>query len=164
MIAWTSLILQYRLASGDAEGRVVVWNLHTGSPTSGVIDLYNTATGKQSRSSQSVCALAWVGSNPCKLAVAMEGLFVVLDPKGERQSLHASYFVSRPQSSLVLRRDDHPQSYSSHLIFQTYSTCSLVFNCKPNKLAMWKWSVFPMLPIKRYRGFQDKWNRHWKPG
>ncbi len=75
--------LWYRLASGDAEGRVVCWDMHTGQAISGLDDAWQAATGsRNSTRSGEVRALAWVMSGPCLLAVALSNMLIIWDPRG----------------------------------------------------------------------------------
>lgn len=77
-----------RLASGDSEGRLVVWNVLGGSALCGLNDTWYTATQKRPEGKRGgICAVAWVSSDPSKIAIALDGLFVLYDPKGQFVSL-----------------------------------------------------------------------------
>ncbi|KAK9863395.1 hypothetical protein WJX84_011255 [Apatococcus fuscideae] len=75
-----------RLASGDNEGRVVLWDVTTATALGGSEDLVQAASGAGKKSelgrAGAVRDLAWVLSGPCVLAVLMaSGLFLLWDPQ-----------------------------------------------------------------------------------
>ena len=72
-----------RVASGDMEGRLVVWNVLSGSALCGLNDAWSAALGKRPEGkSGAICAVNWVSADPSKLAIAMDGLFILYDPRG----------------------------------------------------------------------------------
>jgi hypothetical protein len=77
---------EHRLASGDNDGRVVVWDVGGVSPIVVMEDAHLAATGRKGepgRSSGGVRALAWVMSSPLLLAVALgTGIFLLWDTVG----------------------------------------------------------------------------------
>ncbi|KAK9867753.1 hypothetical protein WJX84_002654 [Apatococcus fuscideae] len=75
-----------RLASGDNEGRVVLWDVTTATALGGSEDLVQAASGSGKKSEMgragAVRDLAWVLSGPSVLAVLMaSGLFLLWDPQ-----------------------------------------------------------------------------------
>jgi hypothetical protein len=77
-----------RLASGDDEGRVMVWNVNTGSSIAALDDPYAAAfdskQGMRSEGKQCVQGLAWVTSTPSILAVLLSpGLIMLWDCRGK---------------------------------------------------------------------------------
>ena len=95
----------YRVATGDAEGRVVIWDVHTGQPTAALEDPWLAATGRrgdgQSKAA-GVQALAWVLPNPSKLAIALSNILVIWDPEGLAPLQEPS------RLSICLERTDDP--------------------------------------------------------
>lgn len=80
-----TVYLPCRLAAGDEDGRVVVWDVHSTAAVAGLEDPWLAAQGRRldvGSKAGGVQALAWVGSNPYLLAVAVSGLFLIWDPKG----------------------------------------------------------------------------------
>lgn len=82
-----------RLASGDSEGRVVVWDIATATP---VIALEDPLTGAQLGGKRAepgkggaVRGLAWVCSNAARLAIVLaNGMFLVWDVAGTPPQTH----------------------------------------------------------------------------
>ncbi len=80
-----------RLASGDSEGRVVVWDIATATP---VIALEDPLTAAQVGSKRTepgkggaVRGLAWVCAHPARLAIVLaNGMFLVWDVQGAHSS------------------------------------------------------------------------------
>jgi WD40 repeat protein len=92
----TSSNVWYRIASGDAEGRVVCWDVQSGQAVSGLDDPWQAATGKSNPRIGGVRALAWVMSDPCLLAVALSNMLIIWDPRGVNlhpfsQSIHLTH-------------------------------------------------------------------------
>lgn len=74
-----------RLASGDAEGRVVVWDISSSTPVLILEDPLHTASGAKSERGKggAVRGLAWVMANPVHLAIVLaSGNFLVWDVNG----------------------------------------------------------------------------------
>eukprot|EP00884_Botryococcus_braunii_P018245 jgi/Botrbrau1/5103/Bobra.0128s0014.1 len=75
-----------RLASGDSEGRVVLWDLGTGVACALLDDPLLAATGISKKAEPpkggAVRDLAWLGSSPALLAIVLaSGLLIVWDPR-----------------------------------------------------------------------------------
>ena len=79
-----------RLASGDNEGRVVVWDVSSGTVIASLEDPLSAAQspGPVARKTETgkggaVRGLAWIMSNPCVLGIVMtSGMFLVWDMQG----------------------------------------------------------------------------------
>lgn len=79
-----------RLASGDNEGRVVVWDVSSGTVIASLEDPLSAAQspGPVARKAEpgkggAVRGLAWIMSNPCVLGIVMtSGMFLVWDMQG----------------------------------------------------------------------------------
>ncbi|KAK9829709.1 hypothetical protein WJX72_007460 [[Myrmecia] bisecta] len=74
-----------RLASGDQEGRVVVWDVTSANVIATLDDPHQAATGAGRKADKpaGIKDLAWVMSSPCLLGILMaSGLFVVWDTRG----------------------------------------------------------------------------------
>lgn len=81
------MVVSCRLASGDSEGRVVIWDVHSASVFATLEDPWQAALGTAKKSEQgksgSIKDLAWVMSAPSMLAiVTSSGLFLIWDVKG----------------------------------------------------------------------------------
>jgi WD40 repeat protein len=90
-----------RLASGDAEGRVVVWDIASGTPVLALEDPLHAAAGPKSERGRggAVRGLAWVLASPARLAiVTASGAFLVWDVAGARTPL--SCFLSMPAGGI----------------------------------------------------------------
>ena len=87
----------YRLASGDNEGRVMVWDVSSGTVIASLEDPLAAAQspGPVARKTEpgkggAVRGLAWIMSNPCVLGIVMtSGMFLVWDMQG---MLRRSYY------------------------------------------------------------------------
>ena len=78
-----------RLASGDTDGRVVIWDIATGTPVLTLEDPLHAAAGPKSDRGKggAVRGLAWVLASPARLGiVTASGAFLVWDVEGERGS------------------------------------------------------------------------------
>lgn len=83
-------VASYRLASGDIEGRVVIWDVSSGTVIASLEDPLSAALspGPVARKSEpgkggAVKGLAWIMSNPCVLGIVLtSGMFLVWDPQG----------------------------------------------------------------------------------
>ena len=74
-----------RLASGDADGRVAVWDVLSGAVTGALEDPLGAATGRRTEGDRrtGVVALAWLRAAPALLGVGLAGgMFVLWDPRG----------------------------------------------------------------------------------
>ncbi len=74
-----------RLASGDADGRVAVWDVLSGAVTGALEDPLGAATGRRTEADRrtGVVALAWLRAAPALLGIALAGgMFVLWDPRG----------------------------------------------------------------------------------
>ncbi len=86
--AWSSKIISAstcRLASGDADGRVAVWDVLSGAVTGALEDPLGAATGRRTEGDRrtGVVALAWLRAAPALVGVALAGgMFVLWDPRG----------------------------------------------------------------------------------
>jgi hypothetical protein len=83
-----SVVCAGRLASGDSEGCVVVWEIATATPVLSLEDPLQAASanGKKSEPGKSgaVRGLAWVCANPARLAIVLaSGVVLVWDVQGE---------------------------------------------------------------------------------
>ena len=82
-----------RVASGDQEGRVVVWDIATGTPVISLEDPVQAAGGARSRGG-AVKGLAWVMANPARLAIVLAGgMVLVWDVQGEASPLFSQQNV-----------------------------------------------------------------------
>ena len=83
-------VLVCRLASGDNEGRVVVWDVTSGTVIASLEDPLSAAQspGPVARKAEpgkggAVRGLAWIMSNPCVLGIVLaSGMFLVWDMQG----------------------------------------------------------------------------------
>lgn len=74
----------FRLASGDADGRVAVWDVLGSCVVAGLEDPLGTATGKRTDGDKRtpVVSLAWLRAPPALLGIALGGgMFIIWDPK-----------------------------------------------------------------------------------
>ena len=79
-----------RLASGDNEGRVVIWDVSSGTAVASLEDPLSAAQspGPVARKTEpgkggAVRGLVWIMSNPCVLGIVLtSGMFLVWDPQG----------------------------------------------------------------------------------
>lgn len=79
-----------RLASGDNEGRVVIWDVSSGTAVASLEDPLSAAQspGPVARKTEpgkggAVRGLVWIISNPCVLGIVLNsGMFLVWDPQG----------------------------------------------------------------------------------
>ena len=62
-----------------------MWDARRSTAVCVLDDTWQAATGRRAEAGKAngVRALAWVMSGPCLLAVALSGLFVVWDPRGD---------------------------------------------------------------------------------
>ncbi len=77
-----------RLASGDADGRVAVWDVLSGAVTGALEDPLGAATGRRTEPDRrtGVVALAWLRAAPALVGIAVAGgMFVLWDPSGARR-------------------------------------------------------------------------------
>lgn len=89
----------HRLASGDNEGRVVIWDVTSGTVVASLEDPLAAAQtpGPVARKTEpgkggAVKGLAWIMSNPCVLGIVMtSGMFLVWDPQGVLTAHYAWY-------------------------------------------------------------------------
>lgn len=76
-----------RIASGDQDGRVVVWDIATGTPVISLEDPVQAASGARGSTpgkGGAVKGLAWVMANPARLAIVLAGgMVLVWDVQGE---------------------------------------------------------------------------------
>lgn len=75
-----------RLATGDADGRVAVWDVLGSCVVAGLEDPAGAATGRRTEPEKRtpVVSLAWLRAAPSLLGIALAGgLFIVWDPKCE---------------------------------------------------------------------------------
>ena len=80
-----------RLASGDVDGRVVVWDIATGTPVLALEDPLAAAGGPKAERGKggAVKGLAWVLATPARLAIVLaSGAFLVWDVNGARAWQH----------------------------------------------------------------------------
>ena len=78
-----------RLASGDVDGRVVVWDVSTGTPVLSLEDPLHAAGGPKGERGKggAVRGLAWVLAAPVRLAIVLaSGALLVWDVDGARGS------------------------------------------------------------------------------
>ena len=93
-------MLLSRVASGDQEGRVVVWDIATGTPVISLEDPVQAAGGARSKGG-AVKGLAWVMANPARLAIVLAGgMFLVWDVQGESSPLFSRMFWGGPHTSV----------------------------------------------------------------
>ena len=75
--------LGYRLASGDSEGRVIVWDIATATPVLVLEDPMVAAQSGSKGKGGAVRGLAWVCVHPARLAIVLtNGMFLVWDVQG----------------------------------------------------------------------------------
>lgn len=95
----------HRLASGDNEGRVVVWDVSCGTVIASLEDPLSAALtpGPVARKAEpgkggAVRGLAWIMSNPCVLGIVMtSGMFLVWDMQGGLSSFHLTSVLREGQ-------------------------------------------------------------------
>ena len=88
----TGSVLLSRVASGDQEGRVVVWDIATGTPVISLEDPIQAAGGARSKGG-AVRGLAWVMANPARLAIVLAGgMVLVWDVQGKSCPLISRMF------------------------------------------------------------------------
>lgn len=89
-----------RVASGDQEGRVVVWDVATGTPVISLEDPVQAAGGARSKGG-AVKGLAWVMANPARLAIVLAGgMVLVWDVQGGSSPLFGRMFWGGPHPSM----------------------------------------------------------------
>lgn len=98
-----------RLASGDSEGRVVLWDLGTGVACALLDDPLLAATGISKKAEPSkggaVKGLGWLGSSPALLAIVLaSGLLIIWDPRRMPYTLNPFSILQ----SLLLTLSRHP--------------------------------------------------------
>lgn len=108
-----------RIASGDAEGQVAVWDAHTGLPVAVLEDPWLAATGRRGDPQAKLAgvkALAWVLSDPSVLAIALSNMLIIWNPQG----------IVLPMRSLATKKQTIPQSQQDLSFHEGHSSLSIL--------------------------------------